>query len=169
MCFHGYVNGSLLSNDDFSFSLPDIKNVGMPTLEVFTTLSQIVTLHQFLDKKSVETLFNALLKEHSNQFNILKTYKALRALLLKGVKKENLQHQIQKGNIAKGEKWFVQHLITTWYTGIYYVEGQEPIRLFHQEALVWKPLKGIVPIPFVENIDFGLWSKHPSDIKGEIA
>jgi len=165
LCFHKYVNGALLTDETFPLNLPEINDPEMPTLEIFVALSQIVTLHKILDQKCVEQLFKVLLKEPSNRFNILKTYRALRKLLLKGMQKETLQQKIQTGAIGEAEQWFSQHLLTTWYTGIYYVEGRDPVRLFHQEALVWKTLKGVIPIPFVENIEFGLWSKHPREIE----
>lgn len=163
LCFPRYVTGGLLTDKAFLLYLPEINAPDKPTLEIFSTLSQIITLHESLDEKCVEKLFRILLQKPSNRFNILKTYEVLRKLLLKGTQKEILHRRIQSGDIGVVEKWFSQHLLTTWYTGIYYTEGRDPVRLFHREALMWQPLKGLVPIPFVENIEFGRWSKHPRE------
>ncbi len=164
MYVYKYVDTFFFTDQKLSFDLPEIDDLEYPSLEIFIALSQLVTFHNNLDEISAQKLFKIFLEEPGGADNIIKTYGSLKNLIGEGTKQGHLLEGIKTGNIGKTEKWFAQHLLTTWYTGIYYAEGQEPVRLLHEDALVWKPLKGLLPIPFVENIDFGLWAKHPRDL-----
>jgi hypothetical protein len=63
-----------------------------------------------------------------------------------------------------GEKWFINHLLTTWYLGIYYHE-QRPMQLISREkALIFDAARGAIPIPLFEATGFGAWV-DPPDIK----
>jgi hypothetical protein len=64
---------------------------------------------------------------------------------------------------SSGERWFINHLLTTWITGIYY--HQIGVQLVtYQQALMFTALDGVRPPPGQCMGEFGYWSSAPAGV-----
>lgn len=64
-----------------------------------------------------------------------------------------------------GEVWFAEHLLTTWYLGIYYHQERPTQRILYETALEFSATKGVMPIPYLENVGYGAWTQAPKGVK----
>lgn len=67
------------------------------------------------------------------------------------------------GRLRDGEAWFVRHLVTTYYAGIYYYEGVSPVQLGGHDALIWDVLDGLITRPGQPGLVAGYWAEPPVD------
>ena len=63
--------------------------------------------------------------------------------------------------LTEGEGWFVSHLLTTWYLGVYYHEKRPTQRVTYEHALMFDAVKDWLPIPLLESTGPGNWQKSP--------
>ena len=52
--------------------------------------------------------------------------------------------------LAPGERWFVSHLVSIWYLGVYYHEQRSIQRITSDGALMYEAVRGLLPAPYVE-------------------
>jgi hypothetical protein len=128
------------------------------TLEVFTALSAIVTLHDDLDSDAAARMHKIFMDEPWGPDHIVRSYNKLRAAL--GNKSRAVLTE-PSWQLDEGERWFVGHLLTTWYLGIYYHNERPTQRVTYEHALMFAPVRGVIPIPFFENTPFGEWADPP--------
>lgn len=60
-----------------------------------------------------------------------------------------------------GEKWFLNHLATTLYTGVYYHERIRPVQVTTSGALVWDIVDDLVTRPGQAGLVPGYWAEPP--------
>lgn len=128
------------------------------TLEVFTSLSKLVTLHDDLDPVTVAHMYKVFMAEPWAPDHILRVYNKIHSALGDKNRKPLKDPSWQ---LDEGEKWFAGHLLTTWYLGIYYHDKLPTQRITFEHALMFRPVQGIIPIPFFENTPFGEWADPP--------
>ena len=59
------------------------------------------------------------------------------------------------------EKWFLHHIITTWYLGIYYHDKRTE-RVLYEDALMWDAVSDMVPAAGFSTGEYGYWENPPA-------
>ncbi len=72
------------------------------------------------------------------------------------------QLPIDIGVLDDGERWFVQHLLISLMTGIYFHEQRGNFTLSYRYALMHDALQDIRPIPGTCQQHFGFWQHPPA-------
>jgi hypothetical protein len=146
---------------ELELSLPSPGILGTASFEVFMALSRIVLLRDDLDRQMAQRLFKLIMDEPWAPKHIHNAYATLRAAIIKRNKAADRENPASLNVLGAGEKWFVSHLVTTWYLGIYYHEQQPTRRVAYSEALMFDAIRGVVPIPYLESTGFGAWADAP--------
>ena len=126
-----------------------IKDALKPSLEVFAALCSMVTLHDKLDPTALAHMYALFMDEPWAPEHISHTYLKLAAKL----------NNAPAEPFDEGEAWFISHLLTTWYLGIYYHEQRPTQRVLYEKALMFEAVKDIVPVPLVDATGFAGWTK----------
>lgn len=130
-----------------------------PTLELFHELSRLVTLKDDLDADTVKKMYKVFMDEPWGPEHITAVSSRIKAALAAGGQRRMLKDPSWK--FTEGEKWFAEHLLTTWYLGIYYHEERPTQRITYEHALMFRALEGKLPIPYLEPTGFGKWAEAP--------
>ena len=150
---------SVFKDDTSVFVITDPENTD-PTgrlFETFKALSQIVTFRNDLDMPTLETIYSVFRDEPWMVEHTLTSYEQLKPFL--NTNTPPITHpELQLG---EGQKWFTDHLFTTWYLGIYYHERTQPIRVSYEQALMFEAIKETRPIPLIGATGPRGWTNKP--------
>ena len=139
-----------------------------PSLETFRALSTLVTLHDDLDEDACADMHKVFLDEPWGAEHIVRLYRKIRQALEKGVTREKSPGMKDADwKLDDAEKWFAEHLLTTWYLGIYYHQERPTRRITYENALMFAAIEGVLPIPLIEPVGFGNWSEPPPGAESE--
>ncbi len=130
-----------------------------PSLETFAALSSLITLHDDLDADSIARMYKVFMDEPWAPEHIEGLHKKIIGALSDEKKRPSLKDPVWK--FTDGESWFAGHLLTTWYLGIYYHEERPTQRILYENALQFRAIKGVMPIPYLENVGYGAWTSPP--------
>lgn len=145
------------------FDLPEPPPEGQSVgLEHFLALSRIITCRPDLPEAPAVKLFPVFMQEDWAEKHVVTAYTGLRKLLLEGAACGELHAHAHAGLLGEGELWFVDHLLRTWYLGVYYLAGAAPVRLLYAEALFWEPIGDFSVQHFLESMPWGAWSEPPA-------
>jgi len=72
------------------------------------------------------------------------------------------QASIEEMQLDKGETWFLEHLLTSCLTGIYYYADDQQM-LTYRHALMYEAFVDLRPIPAYSTRDFGFWQHAPKE------
>ncbi len=147
---------------------PELKNPKAPSFEVFYKLSQIVTCRQNLSQEAAKKVFQVFLNEPWVEKHIATAYTVLRTKLEGATSQTSLPDLLHKEVLEESEAWFVSHLITTWYLGVYYHHSTSPIMVLDQEALMWQVATGLVVQAGDPNLQPGYWANKPKDFQDDV-
>jgi hypothetical protein len=142
--------------------LPRARNPFAPSFDEFLALSQIVLVRSQLSTDAARRLHKVFLEEPWGPKHIGHAYAILRDELVSHYRTPGQRGEISLSRLEAGERWFIGHLLTTWYLGIYYHEQRPTQRLLYRDALMFDVIRGTLPIPFLENVGFGAWSDPPA-------
>lgn len=70
------------------------------------------------------------------------------------------QELFEPSRFSDGERWFIGHLMTTWFTGVYYHQTGNHV-VAYRDALMHVALQDVRPIPGHCDGTFGFWSEPP--------
>lgn len=140
--------------------IPFFSNVAVAaepvSLERFIKLSRRVTGFTRLDN---HTSLNIMLMLHDEPWG-KEHMQRLAQKVLFGEKSSTIDFN----NLDDGERWFFQHLLTTWMTGIYFHQrGNQMISYRH--ALMHESLLDVRPVPGECGEAFGFWQYHPEEVE----
>jgi hypothetical protein len=126
-------------------------------LDRFIELSSAITGVQDLDKDTAQKILDLIRvepwgKEHLSQIG--------EKILPSGNDSHSPQMQLNPAIFTEGERWFIGHLLTTWFTGVFYHQiGNHVVTYRH--ALMHTAIQDVRPIPGHCDGSFGFWSKPP--------
>jgi D-sorbitol dehydrogenase-like protein len=146
--------------------LPPPGNPMFPSLETFRALSQIAFARTVLDETLVRRMYEIFMDEPWGPKHIGTAYAVLYRALGQA-KSENWKLAEWLPLLGPGEKWFVSHLITTYYLGIYYHEQRPTRRVTYEDAAMFDAIRGILPVPFLESTGFGTWTDPPPNAQAK--
>ncbi len=122
----------------------------------FARLSQYLTGVQHLDHALLRDLLYELQEEPWGMEHLRRV---MEKLLPSDADAWSLLQPIDLGLLDDAERWFVQHLLVSWMTGIYF-HARGNRTLSYRHALMHEALRDIRPIPGECERPFGHW-RHP--------
>ncbi|MEM6587111.1 MAG: sugar dehydrogenase complex small subunit [Pseudomonadota bacterium] len=131
-----------------------------PSFEVFYRLSQLVTLRDDLDVAYSKDVFAAFQGEPWVEKHISTSYAMITALL-EGQTEKTISPIFAEEFFEFGERWFVSHLLTTYYLGVYYHDERPNRRVTYDKALMFELLADYRPVPGFSDGAPGDWVKTP--------
>jgi hypothetical protein len=145
-------------------SLPPAGDSNAPSFEVFMELSRIVLLRDQLDVQIALRMYRLFMDEPWGAKHIHVAYTSLRSAIIERGRKANRKNPAPRSVLGPSENWFVSHLVTTWYLGIYYHEQRPTQRIAYEQALLFDAVRGTLPIPYLESTGYGTWAELPVSV-----
>jgi hypothetical protein len=131
------------------------------TLDVFLYLSRILTGADKLDAPTAQRFYDLFAEEPWGKEHLAQVAEKLKLPQSSiEISKSELKRLLDFKMFSNGERWFINHFLTTWMTGIYYHQVGDKI-VTYQKALMFTALDGIRPSPGVCSGKFGYWSEAP--------
>ncbi|MGH1404019.1 MAG: sugar dehydrogenase complex small subunit [Alphaproteobacteria bacterium] len=132
------------------------------SLKHFYALSSWITYQADLDRDTAEKMFNVFKDETWGPEHIVQIYNKIAPLIYKGSEPLDFEKLLKSSTFFdEGERWFISHLVTTWYLGIYYHEDHSTQRITYGHALMYKIGTPDIPIPYIGAVPFEEWSHPP--------
>lgn len=128
-------------------------------LDAFMRLSVVVTGTQQLDKETAQKILGYLLAEPWGKEHLAQ----IRPKLLAADSPSDRTRLFDRQRFTEGEHWFIGHLLTTWFIGIYYHQICHAVS--YRYALMYSAIEEVRPIPGYSSGNFGFWSSPPRGIK----
>jgi len=135
------------------------KPVNVDELDEFIRLSEVVTGTTQLDRDTAQKILGYLYGEPWGREHLAQ----IRPKLLSADSPSDRVHLFDKSRFTEGENWFIGHLLTTWFTGIYYHQISHAVS--YRYALMHSAIEDVRPVPGHCNGNFGFWSVPPQGIK----
>ncbi|GEM_PF-1875434 len=133
---------------------------------VFMSLSRILTGADKLDEDFGEHLYNVILAEPWGREHLTQVAEKLQitpaSLTISPVE---LNKMLIPERFSDGERWFINHLLTTWVTGIYYHQLGNQV-LTYRHALMYSALDDVSSPHGQCGGEFGYWTEAPTGISG---
>jgi len=128
------------------------------SFDKFFWLSQIITKQNNLDEKTARKIYQLIMDEPYGIEHLNRVYMQLKLQQTKA--KEEQRIVIKPANFSGGNKWFISHLLLTWYTGVYYHDrGNQHVSLKH--ALMYTKLENYRFPPTYCSGKPGIWKAPP--------
>ena len=150
-----------------AISLPKAPHIGKPSYEVFLALSKLVTCRETLNEDVARKMYRVFLDEPWGPEHIKSTYRALRSAVLAQAGQREMPALMKGATLREGELWFISHILTTWYLGIYYHEERPTQRITYEGALMYDALQGAMPVWFSGERIPGYWTEPPNAMKAK--
>ncbi len=133
-----------------------------PTFEIFDALCRIVLARDDLDPALTRRMYEVFMDEPWGPKHIAQTYAALHDALSHQGWDRGARRAAPRPGIGGAERWFVSHLVTTWYLGVYFHEQRVTRRVTLQGALMYEAVRGLMPRPYTEHVEYGRWADPPA-------
>jgi len=146
-----------------AFPAPDVDPED-PSFEVFYRLSQLVAGRDELDMAAARKLYPVFMQEPWGPKHIATAFTEIYDVLTNAEGPLSVAAIVRDGQIGEGETWFVSHLLTTWYLGIYYHEARVE-RLLYEDALMWERVGAWKVIPGIPSETSRQWMDPPAGHK----
>lgn len=162
--------GISTSEDDASIiavNLPESSHIGPPSYDQFLALSQLATCRETLDEDVARKIYKVILDEPWGPEHIKSTYRALRSAVLAQAGQSEMPALMESAELREGLRWFISHLLATWYMGVYYHEERPTQRITYEGALMYDALQGAMPTWFTGERILGYWTEPPNAIKAK--
>lgn len=154
-----YWTGLATADSTLTIPGPEADAAGEASFAMFHALSRIVTLREHLDESAARRMYPLFMEEPWGAHHIHSTYTQLLGLIGQADRKQGIPFELTKGGLGKGQAWFADHLLTTWYLGVYYHARMPPLRVAYTEAIMFDAVAPTLPQRFVEGTGFGAWGQ----------
>jgi Membrane bound FAD containing D-sorbitol dehydrogenase len=151
------------AQDDASLlqiTLPPAERSTAPSFEIFLALSRIVLIQDDLDETAARQMYDLFMAEPWGPKHIGTAYAALRETFIKRGQRGG-QEMIAQTPLPDGERWFISHLVTTWYVGVYYHPERPTKWITLHGAMIYRAVHGLVPKSYLESVGYGRWANPP--------
>jgi hypothetical protein len=142
--------------------LPEVKDFNHPTFDVFLAYTRIILNRPDYPAEQAKAFFKIFMEEPWGPTHISGAYGKLREALLAHKGDKPLRVWDAMKDFTKGEKWFTEHALTTYYLGNYYHESRPPFRVSREGAMLYRIIPGY-STPYVTGTGFGAWARPPKD------
>jgi hypothetical protein len=161
------ISGNEIEPESIELQLPDSSHIGPPSYDQFLALSKIVTVKETLDDEIARKMFKVFMDEPWGPEHIKSTYRILHAATVAHAGNKEIPELLDSVKLTKGERWFVSHILTTWYLGVYYHEERPHQRITFEGALMYEVLQGTMFPWFTGERIPGYWTETPTAIKAK--
>ncbi len=142
-------------------ALPPAGDPNHPTFEIFQALCSIVFAREDLDPTLTQRMYEVFMDEPRGPRHIGRTYARLREAIARQAWNPQERRAAPVARLDADERWFVSHLVTTWYLGIYYHMERPTQLITYEDALMYDAMRGLIPKPFFESVGYGRWAELP--------
>jgi hypothetical protein len=151
-------------NTRLQITLPAAGGSEASSFEIFLALSRIVLIQADLDRAVARQMYDLFIAEPYGGKHIATAYAALRASFL-ALGQHGGADTVAQAKLPYGETWFISHLVTTWYVGVYYHPERPTHWITLGGAMMYRAARGLVPKPYEESVGFGNWARPPEPRK----
>ena len=131
-------------------------------LDAFIKLSELITGTSNIDRETAQNILTCIQNEPWGKEHLVQIAKKL----LPQYATESIPSQrsqlLDPKRFEAGERWFLGHFLTTWFTGIYYHQSSRVVTYEH--ALMFTALSDVRPLPAYCAGEFGFWARPPESI-----
>jgi hypothetical protein len=144
-------------------AMPAIAVPDRPTVQEFLNLSEILTGVGDLDPDTARRIYALIMAEPYGPQHVSRVYERIRAAIA-GDPGKTREQILDPKAFGSGERWFIGHLLVTWYTGVYYhAVGNR--RVAFEAALMHRALADMRPPPTSCGDAPGYWAAPPSRLR----
>jgi len=98
--------------------------------------------------------------------NLSFSYPAFKSVHKEPWGKEHIQSCAEKiknnnNDFTDGEQWFLGHVLTTLYLGVYYHQDMPTKRVLYDDAMMFRATQDIAPTPFIQALGQNAWTTKP--------
>ena len=131
---------------------------------VFMKLSRTLTGAVKLDNDFGERIYHLILTEPWGMEHLTQVAEKLQVTPSSmAMLPDELKKTLYPDRFSEGERWFINHLLTTWVTGIYYHQVGNQV-VTYQHALMYSALSDVSSTHGQCGGEFGYWSDAPTGI-----
>lgn len=130
-------------------------------LDAFMRLSAVVTGVGQLDRETARKILDLIRAEPWGKEHLAQIGEKFLPVRSDKPLPPSRQQLFDPGRFAEGERWFIGHLLTTWFTGVYYHQTGNHV-VAYRNALMHVALQDVRPIPGHCEGTFGFWSEPPA-------
>jgi hypothetical protein len=152
------------AQDDNTRLQIDLPPAGNTSFEIFLALSRIVLIQADLDQAVARQMYDLFMAEPWGPKHIGTAYVELRETFSK-LGQRGGQETIAQTSLPDGERWFISHLVTTWYVGVYYHPERPAKWITLHGAMMFRAVRGLLPKRYRESVGSGRWARPPEGIK----
>lgn len=138
---------------------PDPNHVA-DNLEQFIALSSIVTGVENLDRDTAQKILDHIRAEPWGKEHLSQIAGKIFPSLTDAHSATSRQALLNPEKFTDGERWFIGHLLTTWFTGVFYHQTGNHV-VTYRHALMHTAIQDVRPVPGHCNGVFGFWNKPP--------
>lgn len=155
------VAGQCVSH--LAFAAPKEAKTVADDLDAFIRLSAVLTGVQQLDRETAQRILDVIRAEPWGKEHLMQIGGKL---LPSGPDKPMpamRQQLFDPKRFTDGERWFIGHLLTTWFTGVYYHQKGNQV-VAYRNALMHVAIQDVRPIPGHCSGTFGFWADPPAGV-----
>ncbi len=125
----------------------------------FMSISRTLTGKDRLDENTAERIYDLIRTEPWGPQHVVQVAEKLKISTpdILALERESL---LNPDRYSAGERWFINHLLTTWLTGIYYHQNGNKV-VSYRHALMFTSLDGVSQPRSLCGGSFGFWSEAP--------
>jgi hypothetical protein len=158
--FAPFLAGAQSDQTRLQLTLPQLANRSAPTFETFMALSSILLMRSDLDLQAARRYFELFMAEPWGPKHIGTAYALLRNAVLARAQRGG-REAVEQAALPAGERWFISHVVTTWYIGVYYHPERPTEWITLHGAVMYDAAGAIVPKPYEESVGYGNWARIP--------
>jgi len=136
-----------------------------PSFDTFLLLSKILTAKSDLNLEFAKKIYETFLTEPWSAKHFNTVIQVIRRVSDDNGGGFDLHVAMKEEQFEKNERWFISHLLFTWFTGVYYYTGRDK-RLSFQYALIHEVLADIHTTPTFSKQSHGFWAELPTSGNG---
>lgn len=135
------------------------------SLAAFLRLSKAVTLFDGLDEETAQRMHAVILDEPWGAQHIAAAHYKIFTWLREKPEQRGRALKFESLKFKEGERWFIDHLLTTWFLGIYYHAERPTQRITYRHALMFRSVEDVIPIPYLQATGFDNWGDPPDKLR----
>ena len=132
-------------------------------MKAFMRLSVFLTGVEKLDNEMAQKIFAYMFSEPWGKEHFEQVCAKLSPIFMVDSSIVPRWQLLYPNRFTEGERWFIRHLLTTWYTGVYYYEDKSQF-IAYRRALMNAALLDVMPTPGYSDGPFGAWSTPPAGV-----
>lgn len=129
-------------------------------LDAFIRLSEVVTGVAQLDRDTARKILDLICAEPWGKEHLGQIAGKLMPEWSEKPLPATRQELLNPDRFSEGERWFIGHFLTTWFTGVYYHQIGNHV-VAYRDALMHVALQDVRPIPGHCDGTFGFWGEPP--------